>query len=378
MNVFILLLLMISIGALIGGLTNSLAIKMLFRPYRALYIGRFRLPFTPGLIPKRQNELAKQLGRMVVNHLLTPEGLRRKLERPQFHTQMTAWAQKEIEEWLDHPKTIESLLSTMNPKLSSEQIEKYVSEWVEKRFHSMLSEHRHSTLESLLSEEWRDKVEEGSDRLADYIHDSVMRYFQSAEGKRKVTALIENYLDNQGFLGNMISSFLGPDGLTERIYPAMIRYISDDEMKYWLRGMLKSELEQLLKQPVGFYEEKLKSITVGEALGRTVAKSLPIEAWLSKSVKDWTGPYRNHIIQQWVPRLVNESIVLLSSKIESMMDSMHLAEIVQEEVEAFHVGRVEEMVLGISRREFKMITYLGALLGGIIGLLQGIIVLFFG
>jgi uncharacterized membrane protein YheB (UPF0754 family) len=35
-------------------------------------------------------------------------------------------------------------------------------------------------------------------------------------------------------------------------------------------------------------------------------------------------------------------------------------------------------VLGISRREFKMITYLGALLGGMIGMLQGIIVLFFG
>ncbi|SIC32620.1 Protein of uncharacterised function (DUF445) [Mycobacteroides abscessus subsp. abscessus] len=38
--------------------------------------------------------------------------------------------------------------------------------------------------------------------------------------------------------------------------------------------------------------------------------------------------------------------------------------------------RLEEMVLSISRRELKMITYLGALLGGIIGLLQGFLVLF--
>ena len=46
------------IGALIGGITNHLAIKMLFRPHEAKYIGSWRVPFTPGLIPKRRDELA--------------------------------------------------------------------------------------------------------------------------------------------------------------------------------------------------------------------------------------------------------------------------------------------------------------------------------
>ena len=39
------------IGGIIGLITNGLAIKMLFRPYKEIYIGKFRLPFTPGLIP---------------------------------------------------------------------------------------------------------------------------------------------------------------------------------------------------------------------------------------------------------------------------------------------------------------------------------------
>lgn len=70
---------MIIIGALIGAVTNHLAIRMLFRPLEAKYIGKYRIPFTPGLIPKRRDELAANLGRTVVKHLLTPEGISNRL-----------------------------------------------------------------------------------------------------------------------------------------------------------------------------------------------------------------------------------------------------------------------------------------------------------
>ena len=53
------------IGGVIGYITNDLAIKMLFRPYAPVYIGRFRLPFTPGIVPKRLEMLAVLLGREV-------------------------------------------------------------------------------------------------------------------------------------------------------------------------------------------------------------------------------------------------------------------------------------------------------------------------
>ncbi|NCT39427.1 DUF445 family protein [Bacillus sp. EB93] len=61
------------VGAVIGGFTNLLAIRMLFRPYKPIHIFGKQLPLTPGLIPKRQDELAKQLGKLVVDHLITPE-----------------------------------------------------------------------------------------------------------------------------------------------------------------------------------------------------------------------------------------------------------------------------------------------------------------
>lgn len=69
------ILFMVVVGAVIGGFTNLLAIRMLFRPYKPIHIFGKQLPLTPGLIPKRQDELAKQLGKLVVDHLITPESI---------------------------------------------------------------------------------------------------------------------------------------------------------------------------------------------------------------------------------------------------------------------------------------------------------------
>lgn len=79
MYVFGVFAVMIAVGALIGAVTNHFAIKMLFRPYKAVYIFGKRVPFTPGLIPKRRDELARQMGQMVTGHLLTTEGIKKGL-----------------------------------------------------------------------------------------------------------------------------------------------------------------------------------------------------------------------------------------------------------------------------------------------------------
>lgn len=63
------------VGGVIGYFTNDIAIKMLFRPYRAWYVGKQRLPFTPGLIPSNQERLAKRISDTIMGSLLTPEEL---------------------------------------------------------------------------------------------------------------------------------------------------------------------------------------------------------------------------------------------------------------------------------------------------------------
>ncbi|MBN2856845.1 MAG: DUF445 family protein [Candidatus Delongbacteria bacterium] len=63
------------IGAVIGLFTNYLAIKMLFRPFKPVRVFGFRLPFTPGVIPKEHAKLAEKIGTTVGDHLVTNESI---------------------------------------------------------------------------------------------------------------------------------------------------------------------------------------------------------------------------------------------------------------------------------------------------------------
>ncbi|HIK41103.1 DUF445 family protein [Thermoleptolyngbya sp. M55_K2018_002] len=74
------------LGGIIGYFTNDIAIKMLFRPYKPIYLGGRRLPFTPGLIPANQERLAQRISNAILGSLLTPEELQniaRRLLQPE-------------------------------------------------------------------------------------------------------------------------------------------------------------------------------------------------------------------------------------------------------------------------------------------------------
>lgn len=63
------------IGAIIGYFTNALAVKMLFRPKKAYFIGKFQLPFTPGVFPKEKARLAQAAHDVINDQLLTGDTL---------------------------------------------------------------------------------------------------------------------------------------------------------------------------------------------------------------------------------------------------------------------------------------------------------------
>lgn len=67
------------LGAVIGYLTNDLAIRMLFRPHQPKYIWGHKIPFTPGIIPKEKSRLAHSIGEMVSVHLMDKDTLSKNL-----------------------------------------------------------------------------------------------------------------------------------------------------------------------------------------------------------------------------------------------------------------------------------------------------------
>lgn len=67
------------ISAFIGWVTNLIAIKMLFHPRKPLRLGLFTLQ---GIFPKRQQQFAEKLGKLVAEELLSFEDISDKLTDP--------------------------------------------------------------------------------------------------------------------------------------------------------------------------------------------------------------------------------------------------------------------------------------------------------
>lgn len=76
------------IGAVIGYCTNYIAVKMLFRPLRPVHLFGRQLPFTPGIIPKGQARLARAIGGVVGDTLLTEEDLQQMLLTEEVQNQL--------------------------------------------------------------------------------------------------------------------------------------------------------------------------------------------------------------------------------------------------------------------------------------------------
>ena len=85
------------IGAVIGYVTNWLAIKMLFRPYTEKRFLGIKIPFTPGLIPKETPRIAKSVGEAIGKHLLTKETIIASLCSDSINKQLKAWVKGKVD-----------------------------------------------------------------------------------------------------------------------------------------------------------------------------------------------------------------------------------------------------------------------------------------
>ena len=67
------------VGGVIGYVTNDIAIRMLFRPHTAKHIMGWRVPFTPGIIPKEKGRIAEAVGTAISDNLMSQEVLEKYL-----------------------------------------------------------------------------------------------------------------------------------------------------------------------------------------------------------------------------------------------------------------------------------------------------------
>ncbi|MBR5947163.1 MAG: DUF445 family protein [Clostridia bacterium] len=100
------------VGGVIGYLTNYIAIKMLFHPHKAVYIGKWRVPLTPGLIPKEQGNIAKSIGGVISSDLLNEDTLRQVLTSDETVEKIRGAMTSLVEANRDNGSTLKEVLSS--------------------------------------------------------------------------------------------------------------------------------------------------------------------------------------------------------------------------------------------------------------------------
>ncbi|OCA87415.1 DUF445 domain-containing protein [Pseudobacillus wudalianchiensis] len=374
MNLFTLIIFMVIIGAAIGAITNAIAIRMLFRPYDPKYIGKWKLPFTPGLIPKRRGELARQIGKTVEEHLLTPESIERKLNEPDFRREVTVMLQKEAKPLLAADHTVAELLEKLQFKEAEQKTERWIESWIDSKYNSIKSVYLHQTVRESLPTEWLDTAQDKIPDISRYILTKGIDYFSGFEGKWRVKKMTDDFLAEWGKLGSMLQMILGNTSLEEKIQPEIIKFLSSPGTKDLLNTLLQKEWEKLLDWK---WEDVLKQFSDEKALAKGksfVLRQLDLPSLFQKPVAHFLQPFEEKITEEVIPALVEKAGSIIASRIPAVMQKLRIGDIVREQVETFSLQRLEQIVLDISRRELKMITLLGGLLGGAIGLIQGLIV----
>lgn len=118
------------IGGLIGLITNGIAIKMLFRPFHAVKIGKFTLPFTPGLIPKEQPRLAKAIGKVIGDKLLDKDTLQKALASDTLHDAFCKKTDRVIENLGQEEGSVHDFLEQKGVSLPADSAVEYVGSHV--------------------------------------------------------------------------------------------------------------------------------------------------------------------------------------------------------------------------------------------------------
>ncbi|MGK5509384.1 DUF445 domain-containing protein [Brevibacillus formosus] len=380
MNAWILLV-NIAVGSVIGGVTNELAIRMLFKPVKPWYIGRWKVPFTPGLIPRRRDDIAIQMGRLVEEHLLTTEGVKRALNQSGLESTLAGWMDTIARDWMTDERSLRQALITVMPQLFKEDgtwsegvrapIEAKWGTFVEQ----VLAQYEEKKLRELVTDNGRERLDAALGSVSELLLKRFREYLHSPEGQQTLQNMVRGLLGGGGgMFGGLVGMFLGDDKILGKILPYLDELLQSRELSERVHYFLHNEADKLLDKNVGEVVAWIGRDQVDDWAQKLFAKleeqSLRI---VDEPLSRLTAPISETVTTELVPRLAKWMVHTLQQNIERIFSRLAIRDIVTRQVEGFPIERIEEMVVGISGKEFRMITVLGFILGGIIGLFQGIL-----
>lgn len=482
------------IGAVIGYITNWLAIKMLFRPREAKYIFGMKLPFTPGLIPKEKSRIANKVGETVGTHLLNSDSLSKALKDDKIKAKFNEVAKEKINQIINSNSTLEESLKntlgenyyalkgnmidnitkTILESIQEEEFKNKVKFYIVDSIKERLNKNPEKIIDFINSNKFREVIintlEEEKTRdiigkallkevktlgkedltIEEVIPENIKPYIEEYVKYQKDTLvdIIKNLLRDDEVshkiksaindnIPSIVSMFLSGDVIYGKLVSLVDKSLSEEENKEYICDAALAFVHESMKKKVSDVintvgEEKLEVIS--DALGDKISKKLNteenIDSIISKLnckvssfnsyeeiIKVLFNDYENILIDNidsMISQIVNNNQLSgeiskiiekvfdkflqnslndicynkqnLENSIMSILDNLYndfvenksakvleivdISSIVEEQINAFEVDYAEEIIIGIANKELKAITWLGALLGGILGILS--------
>ncbi|EOU1889594.1 DUF445 family protein [Clostridium perfringens] len=482
------------IGAVIGYITNWLAIKMLFRPREAKYIFGMKLPFTPGLIPKEKSRIANKVGETVGTHLLNSDSLSKALKDDKIKSKFNEVAKEKINQVINSNSTLEESLKntlgenyyalkrnminniakTILESIQEEEFKNKLKFYIVDSIKERLNKNPEKIIDFINSNKFREVIintlEEEKTRdiigkallkevktlekedltIEEVIPENIKPYIEEYVKSQKDTLvdIIKNLLrdDEVSYkiksaindnIPSIVSMFLSGDVIYGKLVSLVDKSLSEEENKEYICDAALAFVHESMKKKVSDVinnvgEEKLEVIS--DALGDKISKKLNteenIDSIISKLnckissfnsyeeiIKVLFNDYENILIDNidsMISQIVNNNQLSgeiskiiekvfdkflqnslndicynkqnLENSIMSILDNLYndfvenksakvleivdVSSIVEEQINAFEVDYAEEIIIGIANKELKAITWLGALLGGILGILS--------
>lgn len=369
------IILMAIIGALIGGLTNMLAIRMLFRPYEAKYLFGRRLPLTPGVIPRRREEASIKMGEIVTRHLLTPDAFIEKIKSRETRNFIMLFIDRQIE-------TIESEKLTLRYFL--ERINEGLSDKVVKGFNSQLSDKVTAEGERLYKQEIRNLVPADAmatldgkiDALQPQITQKIEEYINSEKGYQDLYTMTDEFVEHRGRLARSLKYLMSKETIVQNIQSELNKLIHHPKMTEIQVRIINDEYERIKKSRVDALISERDQQRLIDSVYDVLRERIDIEGILDYPIEDFNREMFESFKMRGKYQLCDNIIEYLGQNTGRIVEKLQLAQVVKKQIDSFELSHIEDLVMEISSKEFRMITLLGFFLGGMIGIVQGLIVVF--
>ena len=315
----------ILVGALIGYCTNYIAIKMLFRPQKPIYVFGKKLPFTPGVIPKNKSRIAAAVGNAVGQNLftnqdivnaITESGLKNNLSEKIMDTAFNT--DSSIKDYIDK---YYSEKSSENDDLIQTELSKEV-------------DYDASDYDDVIIEETDyDKIK---NKVSDVITSKILGAFEKIDLNAMVSQIASKTLAEK-VKGTMMEMFLNESTVSAMSAPignAIAEYIKNhgEEIIY---PLVDAEVASFMEKPVSENLDELGLDT--------------------------------NILESAVNKLFDTAVSKCGSMISEYID---IPGIVESKINKMDVSELEELVMQVMKNELQTVINLGALIGAVIGIIN--------